>query len=265
MQTLMPNHTDSPFSQHFNANWLKSLILSPRSNITGTYNNHRYSARLIIPDYSTKINQHYHDITKGNLQQFCLKVQVPFSFNHFGVEIIFEDAIELCLHNDEMEMEYGLHQLIAAVGSVVIKNAYLTDKLRKVGHRNRFPNLNFHVDRTELQPTHYSMYARDPYDEEQRFPRTSSTLFIPNIVAYLQAVKEGIVDPETETKTRGTYSLFNDEDVSELMGKIIVEHRWDMPEGIGEISMLDNITALHASYYRDPFVKGYKIGVRYLA
>lgn len=266
MQTLASTgYPTTLFSQHFNANWLKALFLRPHSELHDTFHGHAYIARLLIPDYASKVNAHYHDITRGNLQNICLQAQVPFSFTHFGVEINFEQAIELNLHNEELTMEEGLHQLISSVGAVVIKNAFLTDKLRKVGHRNRFPHLNFHVDRTELQPTHYSMYARDPFDEEQRYPRTSSTLFIPNIVAYLQAVKEGLVNPQTEKRTRGTYTLFTNENIDELMGNIILEHRWDMPEGIGEISMLDNITALHASYYRDPFIKGYKIGVRYLA
>ena len=254
-----------PLSQHFNANWLNSLLRSPSTAYRGSYAGHDYVAKLIIPDYSAIINEHYRDITRGNLTGICQQAQIPFNFTHFGVEIRFNEPTELHLHDDDLNMETCLHQLIASVGAVIIKNAYMSDKLRKVGHRNRFPHLNFHVDRTANQPTHYSMYARDPFDDEQQFPRTSSTLFLPNIVGHLQGIKEGLVNQQTDKGVRGTYNLFTKEDTNALMQKIIIEHRWDEPKGVGEISMLDNLTLLHASYYRDAQEVGYKIGVRYLA
>ena len=259
------HHIATAFSQHFNANWLKTLINTPHREINGNYNGRDYVAKLVTQDYATRINEYYRDITKGNLASFCQQAQIPFNFTHFGVEIHFNAATELLLHDDDLNMEPGLHQLIAGVGAVIIKNAYMSDKLRKVGHRNRFPHLNFHVDRTANQPTHYSMYARDPLDEEQQYPRTSSTLFLPNIVGHLQGIKEGLINPQTDKGVRGTYNLFCKEAVHELMQDIIIEHRWDEPKGVGEISMLDNLTLLHASYYRDASKTGYKIGVRYLA
>ena len=266
MQTLKnTTYVSMPFSQHFNANWLKTLLNQPHREVTGRYNGTEYVARLVIPDYAARINEHYRDITKGNLANICQQARIPFNFSHFGVELHFQESIELTLHDDELNLAPGLHELIAGVGAVIIKNAYMPDKLRKVGHRNRFPHLNFHVDRTANQPTHYSMYARDPFDEEQRYPRTSSTLFFPNIVGHLQGIKEGLVNPETDQGVRGTYTLFTKEPVSELMQDIIIEHRWDEPEGVGEISTLDNLTLLHASYYRNHHEVGYKIGVRYLA
>ena len=267
MQTLKNNagSVAIPFSQHFNANWLKTLLNTPHREIHGSYNEHDYMAKLVIPDYVTRINEHYRDITKGNLSSICQQAQIPFTFTHFGVMITFSEATELTLHDDDLNLEDGLHQLIAGVGAVIIKNAYMSSKLRKIGHRNRFPHLNFHVDRTANQPTHYSMYARDPFDDEQQYPRTSSTLFIPNIVGHLQGIKEGLVDPGTDKGARGTYTLFTKEPVNELMQNIILEHRWDEPKGVGEISMLDNLTLLHASFYRNPNEVGYKIGVRYLA
>ena len=266
MPTLNINtQNTAPFSQHFNANWLKTLLNNPHRELNGDYNGHGYVAKLVIPDYANRINEHYRDITKGNLNSICLQAQIPFSFTHFGVEIHFNESTELTLHDDELNLEDGLHQLIAMVGAVIIKNAYMPGNLRSVGHRNRFPHLNFHVDRTANQPTHYSMYARDPFDAEQQFPRTASTLFIPNIIAHLQGIKEGLINPNTDKGVRGTYTLFSKEPVHELMQKIIIEHRWDQPKGVGEISMLDNLTLLHASYYREAAKTGYKIGVRYLA
>lgn len=41
---------------------------------------------------------------------------------------------------------------------------------------------------------------------------------------------------------------------------MVLEQRWDEPEGIGEIA-----TMLHASYYCNLNALGYRIGVRYLA
>jgi len=253
------------FGQHFNRNWLASLINRPVDTITGDYCGKKYTAKLIITDYAAHISAHYSDIIKGDLFGFCAQSEVPFNFVHFGVVIEFTDAAELILHDDESTLDDGLRELIGAVGAVIIKNAYMTDKLRKIGHRNRFPHLNFHIDRTANQPTHYSMYARDPFDEEQQHPRTSSTLFIPNIVGHLQGIREGLVDPLNDKGVRSTYRLFEKSPVSDLINDLIIEHRWDEPHGVGEISMLDNITLLHSSYYRDASETGYKIGVRYLA
>lgn len=251
-------------SQHFNSNWLKNLINRPQQAIQGNYSGHNYTARLVIPGYAELINEHYRDITKGNLAGLCQQAEIPFNFTHFGVEIKFEKAAELTLHDHELKMENGLHQLIEIVGAVVLKNAYMPGTFRNMGHRNRFPHLNFHVDRSVNQPTHYSMYTRDPFDAEQQHPRTSSTLFLPNIVAHLQGIREGLINPHSDKGTKGTYTLFAKEPVNDYMQKIILEHRWEEPTGVGEISMLDNITVLHASYYRDASQSGYKIGVRYL-
>ena len=266
MQTLVNlDNSSMIFGQHFSRNWLNSLIKTPNSELGGAFLGKRYTAKLIIPDYVTHITSHYRDIITGNFADFCGKAEVPFSLVHFGVVIEFIDAVELTLHDDELNMDKGLHHLIADVGVVIIKNAYMNTKLRIVGHRNRFPHLNFHIDRTANQPTHYSMYARDPFDEEQQYPRTSSTLFIPNIVGHLQGIRDGIVDPLKDKGVRATYRLFENSPVTELMNDLIIEHRWDEPKGVGEISMLDNTTLLHSSYYRDLSEKGYKIGVRYLA
>ena len=62
----------------------------------------------------------------------------------------------------------------------------------------------------------------------------------------------------------GSYTIFTDEKMNDVFNNIILEHAWDEPQGTGEISMLDNRTVYHASYYRDRFNKGYRIGVRYL-
>lgn len=45
---------------------------------------------------------------------------------------------------------------------------------------------------------------------------------------------------------------------------VILEHAWNEPQGTGEISIIDNITCLHASYYPRVYEPGYKIRVRYV-
>lgn len=252
------------FSLHFNSTWLNRLLTSPETVATGTFGNVTYTAKIVIPNYHQRISQYYKKEINGNLDQCCQTLNFPKVFKHFAVEIVFNKAIQLRLHDDEMTMIDSLHHIIKDVGAVIIKNAYLDSKHISMGHRNRFPQLNFHVDRSEKQPTHYSMYTRNPFDEEQKQPRKSSTLFIPSVIGYLQSKKEQTHEAGTETINKGSYSIFTPEDIPELVNNIIVEHAWNEETGTGEISMLDNITCLHASYYPTP-EKGYKIGVRYVA
>ena len=251
-------------SLHFNAEWMNRLLTSPDTPISGIYSGVSYEARIVIPHYHLNISQYYEGEIAGNLDQLCNTLNFPKVWKHFGVCIHFKSPIELQLHDNDMTMIDCLHHLIKGVGAVVIKNAYLDSKHITMGHRNRFPHLNFHVDRSEKQPTHYSMYTRNPYDEEQKHPRKSSTLFIPSIIGYLQSVKEKSIDPHSEKGNKGTYTIFTKENVSNLTNKIIIEHAWNEAMGTGEISMLDNITCLHASYYPSLHDKGYKIGVRYV-
>ena len=253
------------FGSHFNANWLKQLIKNPQVVIEGQFGSSPYAARIALPDYSTRLLQQYNSILQGDIYGYSKRVQIPYSYTHYGVIIDFVKAAELVLHDEDMVLDEGLRQIIAETGPVIIRNAYMAAKFRDQGHRNRFPHLNFHIDRSENQPTQYSMYTRNPFDSEQQYPRTSSTLFVPSLVGNLQAVKEGLPGAATDIGLKGTYTIFTKENMEMILNNIVLEHAWDQPQGIGEISMLDNRTALHASYYRDATVKGYKIGVRYLA
>lgn len=54
-------------------------------------------------------------------------------------------------------------------------------------------------------------------------------------------------------------------DLSEYIGKLILEQRWDAPENVGELSMIDNATEFHSSYERIYATKGYQISTRYIA
>jgi len=251
-------------SNHFTRQWLTRLLQNPGATIQGMLNQHPYEACIAIPNYKQRVVEHYKSLLPTGLDSFCQQANIPCEFQHFGIIINFKQPIEIILHDDDMDLDEGLRFLMAEIGPVTLKNAYLNIKHRGYGHRNRFPHLNFHVDRTANQPTHYSMYTRDPTDPEQILPRTASTLFTANIIGHLQGLKEGIIQPGT-TGIKGTYTVFTKENMEDVFGDLIMEQRWDEPKGTGEIAMLDNLTCLHASYYRDQQLKGYRIGVRYLS
>jgi hypothetical protein len=101
--------------------------------------------------------------------------------------------------DDEMRLPAEARVLMEEFGPVVLKNVYPPGNIEDVGHRNRFPHLNFHRDRNENQPTPYSMFYRNPFDDIQKHPRKASTLFISNqhASAELQATRLGIT-PSTD-------------------------------------------------------------------
>lgn len=249
----------------FDLNWLEQLERTPDTALFNSAQSQAYSAKIAIPRLRQKIERHYANIIQGSLEQECRTAEIEFGFEHFGVVIRFDQPTEVQLYNDEMTIHCGLCDIIAKVGPVIFKNAYLTSAVRSYGHRNRFPHLQFHIDRNSKQTTRYSMYTRDPFDDEQRYPRTASTLFAANIVSHLQGIKDGSITRHGEKGVRASAPLFENEDMAIVIGDVVLEQRWDEPEGIGEIAMIDNATMLHASYYRNLNVLGYRIGVRYLA
>jgi len=211
-----------------------------------------YSARIAIPDYARRIAEHF-GTDPGQLG-------MPFDFHHFGVVFEFESALELQAYDDQRALDGALRDMVACFGPIILRNAYLPPDKRNQGQRNIFPSLRFHQDRGSTQADHYSLFWRDPFDPTHEMPRTSSTLFVANPVAYLQARKEG--DRTQEFKR--LYQLFENEDVDPLIGDVVLQQPWRAPPGVGEISVLDNRTVLHASYYARQADKGYPIGVRYL-
>ena len=249
----------------FDLNWLARLERAPESVSVGVIEGLGYSAQIGIPGYRHKIERHYANVIQGSLVQECLAAEIWFGFEHLGVVVRFDQPTEIMLYDSELTIHRGLCEIIARVGPVIFRNAYLTSAVRSYGHRNRFPHLRFHIDRNSKQTTRYSMYTRDPFDAEQRFPRTASTLFTANIVGQLQGIKDGSVVRQVHKGPRASAPLFENEDMSQNIDDIVLEQRWDEPEGVGEIAMIDNATMLHASYYRDITELGYRIGVRYLA
>ena len=252
-------------STHFNATWINQLLNTANKEISGTYNGVSYHARIVIPNYKRNVEQHYADIISGNIDTYCLNAEVSPVYEHYGVEISFDKALQMDAHDDEQVLEPGLKQILHKVGPIIFKNAYFSSQHREVHQRNSFPHLNFHIDRHINMPTRFSVYTRDPFDEEQKHPRKSSTLFIASIVGYLQAVKENLINPAETKGINQSFEIFRDMKLDDFIGKIMIEHRWDEPEGVGELSMLDNATELHSSYERIYATKGYRIGVRYVA
>lgn len=219
---------------------------------------------ICIPHYHQQLQDFYGVNIFPDGPTATQRSGIPFDLQHFGLQLEFSDSVVLSLHNIELELLGDIKPLLARFGTIIIKNAELATEFLNIGHRNRFPHLNFHRDRNETQPTPYSLYTRNPHDQEQRQPRTSSTLFVPNIVAYLQCMKQKDYDQISEKGVKSHYDIFQHEDMDRVIGSIAIEHSWDEPEGTGEISMLDNRTMLHASYMRDGRNQGYRIGVRYL-
>ena len=231
---------------------LAGLARDPTAPVTGALGAARYSARVAIPGYGARLARHYGVDLPA--------LGVPFDFPHFGVIIDFDAPAELAVYGDDRVLDEGLRGVIARYGPVVLRNAYLSGPKRAQGQRNIFPKLRFHVDRGATQPDRYSLFCRDPFDPVQRGPRGSSTLILANAAAYLQALKEGA----GAHQLKGQYNLFAEQDLAPLLGSIILDQPWNAPEGTGEITILDNVTVLHASYYPRDEDKGYPIGVRYL-
>ena len=252
-------------SSHFNFAWIDKLLKSHTRSMAGTFQGVEYQAKIAIPDYKAIVSDYYKDIVANNIDNYCQQAEVNLLNDLYCTVIEFERPVEFNAHSDDEVLAPGLKQLLVKAGPVIIKNAYLPVAHRESKQRNSFPHLNFHIDRNIAMPTRFSFYTRDPFDEEQKYPRESSTLFVASIVGYLQAVKEGIIDP---VKTKGinqSFEVFKQMDLRPLIDKLMIEHRWDMPEGTGEMSLLDNATELHSSYERQYGLKGYRIGVRYLA
>ncbi len=231
---------------------LSGLVHNPHAPVKGAMNGVDFAARIAIPDYGQNLERHY-GRTLNQLDQ-------AFEFRHFGVIFEFGAAVELRVHDGARHLDEGLRTLLARFGPLLLRNARLPEQDRVAGQRNVFPSLSFHLDRGRTQDDSYSLFWRDPLDPVQRMPRSSSTLILANVAAYLQAVAEGHGEHEPKTQ----YRLFEAAEPDDLIGKIVFEAPWCAPAGVGEIALLDNRTVLHASHYARPEHKGYPISVRYL-
>lgn len=231
---------------------IADLLRDPRAASGGTLRGADYTARVAIPDYGEQVARHY-DCDLAMLSP-------ALEFPHFGAVLEFATPTEIAFHDADMRLDAGLRALLDRFGAVRVCNAFLPQRERSGAQRNVFSSLRFHVDRGETQLDHLSMFWRDPFDSEQRMPRTSSTLILPNAVAYLQALAEG----KGEGGFKPHYNLFESADLRALIGRTVLELSWDAPEAVGEIALIDNRRVLHASYYDGLGQKGYPISVRYL-
>jgi len=245
----------------FGKSALDALAANPQKIIEGKINGSNYRARVAIPDYAGAIARHYS--CGGQLDAICHSTSVDFDFRNFGFVCEFDRPIELGLYDQDYTLDDGVREIIHRFGPVIIRNAQIPADSDGEPQRNIFSNLNFHFDRGSNQPTQYSLFTRDPHDPVQRQPRTSSTVFVANIVAHLQYAREQRRRPE-DLAWQTRYDIFLKDIKDALHDDVVLEHDWSAPEGTGEISLLHNRTVLHASYYRNTTAKGYPISVRYL-
>lgn len=228
--------------------------------ITKCFGSKQFELSVVINDYANNIKTHYgHDLVG-----LCEQAAIPyaFGFNSFGLLVEFEQEITSKIHSVDMHLNSDLKDLVRQFGAVIIRNIDLHSSIKHMNHKNNFPHLNFHSDRSELQENKYSLYTRDPTDNEQKYPRKASTLFIDNSVAYLQHYTENKLAP-SELGRRGHYNIFKESKVSELFGKLILEQPWNAPVGVGEVCIINNNCVLHSSY-KHGLDHGYYIGARYL-
>jgi len=248
----------------FDLDVIRILLKNPTGCYQGAIGDCKYRMHIVSPHYVELICNHYNKVLSHELDFYHEQLKIPIVFPHFGLCMEFTEATELHLHKKDMLLPEPVKLLIKHFGVVIMQNVYLDTNVRDMGHRNRFPQLNFHVDRIPSQGSFYSVYTRNPFDDEQKYPRTSSTLFIPTLVAYLQSLKEG---KEGLLNDKGLISnavLFDSDSIKPLLNNIVVQHSWDQPTGTGEISIINNCNILHASYYPNILNMGYRIGVRYL-
>jgi len=242
---------------------ITALEEKPGEIVEGRVGKCRFHARVAIPNYAENVAGHYADLAPNGLASLCDDAAIALPFRDFGLVCTFDSATELQIHDADLILDEGIRELVGHFGPIVITNAYLPANDRRADQTNIFPHLQFHFDRGPNQPTQISLFYRDPFDPVQAAPRESSTVHCANMVAHLQYARETGQAPKT-LEWRGFYNIFEDQDTAELLGKILMEHRWDAPQGTGEISVLFNGTILHASYYRRTALKGYPISVRYL-
>ena len=221
--------------------------------------------KVLIPNYIDRLQQEYRDL--GSIVGVSKKLNIPFEYKHYGLEINLKNPLTWHFHTEDFVLDDYVRRLCDLFGVVIFINAVPETCHLDIGHKNRFPHLKFHYDRGPAQNRPYSLYTRDARDEEQMPPRASSTLFMNSAAGFLQAVRQGEDDVNAEM-IKSNYDLFvqefEDEKMNEILGHLVLEHKWNAPEGVSEVAIQDNRCNLHSSYYQNIFTKSYRIGVRYL-
>ncbi|MDP6689024.1 MAG: hypothetical protein QF384_05980 [Alphaproteobacteria bacterium] len=248
----------------FDAGAFARLLRRSGKPVRGGLHGIGYQARVAIANYDQHIAKHYRAILPDGLAAACSQADIHFDTPQFGLIIEFEEPAEIAVHDGDMVLDDSLRALVAQFGGVILRNATVAGDVRQRFHRNIFPHLKFHVDRGPTSANQYSCFTRDPDDPAQRQPRLSSTVFVANIVAWLEMIARGHANTDSERGVRASYDLFQDGKAGKLFGKVILEQPWIAPAGNGEIAVIDNRTVLHATFDKHNRRRGYPIGARYL-
>jgi hypothetical protein len=244
---------------------IASLRKNPERTLAGTMGGERFTANVGIANYAEHIIAHYPNELDGRTPaELSGLLGSAFDFVHFGLILNFESQTDLILNDAEKKLVPDMRSLVDTFGPIVLRNACLESAAQEPAQRNIFPHMRFHYDRSALQESQISLFSRDPNDPEQRFPRQSSTLFVANVVAWLQSEREGLSGSDNAPSLRASYDLFAEQNVRPLFGDVVFDQPWNAPEGTGELCIIDNRTVLHASFHGDLRGKGWRIGARYL-
>lgn len=245
---------------------LKRLAGKPEAQIRGEYHGIGYTVKIAIPHILARITAHYKDLLDGrSLRDLAVDLETAQPFDHFGLVCSFDAPVNLPVFGEDMCLAQDLCMAEDAFGPIVFRNASANVPGVSAPQTNIFAHLKFHFDRGVTQPERYSLFLRDAACPTQHAPRGSGTVIVPNVVAYLQALKETGHRDEAKGMLHSSRKLFETEDIRPLKGEIMFEQAWDAPAGTGEVTILDNRSVLHASCYPDAKTPGYPIGVRYLS
>lgn len=250
----------------FNEDMLKRLSRQPEAQLRGEYRGVGFTAKIALPYMPARIAKHYETLLAGeSLSGLAQRLGTAQAFDQFGLICVFDTLVNLPAFGEDMCLAEDVRLAEDAFGPLMLRNASADTPGVPAPQTNIFSHLKFHFDRGETQPERYSLFLRDARCPTQNAPRGSGTIIVPNIVAYLQALKETGSTQDAMGMLKASRKLFEAEDLRPLRGEIMFEQTWDAPAGTSEVTILDNRTVFHASCYPDAKTPGYPIGVRYLA
>lgn len=250
----------------FNEDILKRLARQPEARIQGNYLGTGFTVKVALPFMPARIARYYEALLGGeSLDGLAQRIGTTPPFNHFGLICAFDTPVNLAVFGEDMRLSEDFRAAEDAFGPIMFRNASADLPGVAAPQTNIFSHLKFHFDRGETQPERYSLFLRDGNCPTQCEPRKSGTVIVPNVVAYLQALKETGSAQDAERMLKASRKLFETEDIRPLKGEIMIEQTWDAPAGTSEVTVIDNRTVFHASCYPDAKTPGYPIGVRYLA
>ncbi|NQV56711.1 MAG: hypothetical protein HQ503_12700 [Rhodospirillales bacterium] len=238
---------------------ITNLKAAPTRTLSGQLFGKPADFKICITGHNGTVAAHYKSKLAGGYTQAEASARSLSHFDNFGLRVVFGAASEIILCDAELTLETNIRALVEAFGAVFLANARTAPIKNDVLQKNIFSGLAFHVDRAPTQPNQYSVYTRDPRDPAQKMPRRTSTLFAPRRTIYLQGIADGF-DPAKLTGS-AKLDLFGDDNMADVLNKVVLEQSWKAPEGTGEIGIIDNRTLMHASYH--PGEKDYQIGTRY--